>query len=77
MARAMITPHIGRHGLGLTAKAGWFGHGGSNAGYRCALHCREDLSHGAVVMTNSDSGAPLVQSVLAAIAKESGWPALP
>ncbi len=77
MARAMITPHIGRHGLGLTAASGWFGHGGSNAGYRCALHCREDLSHGAVVMTNSDSGAPLVQSVLAAIAKESGWPALP
>lgn len=77
MARLMITPHVGRHGLGFAAGGGWFHHGGANAGYRCHLICREDLSHGAAVMTNSDSGAPLVQRIVAAIAKESEWPHLP
>jgi len=77
MAELMITPHIGRHGLGFTAKDGWFGHTGGNAGYRCELICRADVSHGAVVMTNSDTGGRLIRPVLQAIAQESNWPTLP
>jgi CubicO group peptidase (beta-lactamase class C family) len=77
VAERMIIPHIGRHGLGFVGAQGWFGHTGSNAGYRCELICRADASHGAVVMTNSDSGGRLIRPVLQAIAQESGWPKLP
>ena len=77
MAERMIIPHIGRHGLGFVGGQGWFSHGGANAGYRCELVCRADASHGAVVMTNSDSGGRLLRPVLQAIAQESGWPKLP
>lgn len=77
MAQAMITPHIGQYGLGFQAGDGWFSHAGGNAGYRSQLFCRADASHGAVVMTNSDGGAPLLRPVLQAIAQESNWPDLP
>ena len=77
IAERMIIPHIGRHGLGFVGGQGWFRHGGANAGYRCELICRADASHGAVIMTNSDSGGRLIPPVLAAIAQESGWPNLP
>ncbi|MBI2686787.1 MAG: beta-lactamase family protein [Acidobacteria bacterium] len=77
MAELMIIPHIGRHGLGFVGAQGWFGHTGGNAGYRCELLCRADASHGAVVMTNSDSGGRLIRPVLLAIAQESNWPTLP
>ena len=77
MAELMIIPQLGRHGLGFVGAQGWFGHTGSNAGYRCELICRADASHGAVIMTNSDSGGRLIKPLLAAIAQESKWPKLP
>lgn len=77
MAELMIVPHVGRHGLGFVGSQGWFGHTGSNAGYRCEMICRADASRGAVVMTNSDSGGKLLRPLLEAIALESGWPKLP
>jgi len=76
-AERMIIPHIGRHGLGFVGGQGWFGHGGFNAGYRCELICRADASHGAVIMTNSDSGGRLIRPLLGAIAQEANWPKLP
>ena len=76
-AERMIIPHIGRHGLGFVGGQGWFGHGGANAGYRCELICRADASHGAVIMTNSDSGGRLIRPLLGAIAQEANWPKLP
>ncbi|MFN0104855.1 MAG: serine hydrolase domain-containing protein [Bryobacteraceae bacterium] len=77
IAERMIVPHIGKHGLGFVGAQGWFGHGGANAGYRCELICRADASHGAVVMTNSDSGGRLIRPLLGAIAQECNWPKLP
>lgn len=74
MAQAMMTPHVGKHGLGFGMDNDWFGHGGANAGYRCTLTCRPDGSYGAVVMTNSDSGAKLFGPILKALAGEYGWP---
>lgn len=76
-AESMIVPHVGRHGLGFVGAQGWFWHTGSNAGYRCELICRADASHGAVIMTNSDSGGALLRPLLEAIALESKWPKLP
>ncbi|HEU0123929.1 MAG TPA: serine hydrolase domain-containing protein [Bryobacteraceae bacterium] len=76
-AELMLRPHVGRHGLGFVGKDGWFGLAGANAGYRCEMQCRADGSHGAVVMTNSDSAGPIIRPVMQAIAQESGWPTLP
>lgn len=83
MAQQMITPQVRTptgeaFGLGVALKpAGqftWFGHGGSNVGYRCELlaHCRDGW--GAVVMTNSDQGTVLAQKIIRATAEEYGWP---
>jgi CubicO group peptidase (beta-lactamase class C family) len=76
-AELMVTPHIGQHGLGLVALGSkWFGHSGSNAGYRCRFWATRDGAHGAAVMTNSDNGDAVLTPILSAIAAESGWPAV-
>jgi CubicO group peptidase (beta-lactamase class C family) len=73
MARAMITPHVGRYGLGFVSESETFQHSGSNAGYRCRLVCTHEARHGAAIMTNSDNGGNLIGVILDAIAKESQW----
>jgi len=73
-AELMVTPHIGRHGLGLVAVPAWFGHSGSNAGYKCQFWAARNGGHGAAVMTNSDNGMKLIKPIFDAIAAESAWP---
>lgn len=51
-----------------------FEHSGGNIGYACLLDAYKDKPIGAVVMTNSDDGYPLVQEVFQAIARAYGWP---
>ncbi|WP_307828043.1 serine hydrolase domain-containing protein [Nocardioides sp. SYSU D00038] len=51
----------------------WFGHTGSNVGFRCAAVAGLRGRHGAVVMTNGDDGTPVVTSVLRAVATVLGW----
>jgi CubicO group peptidase (beta-lactamase class C family) len=86
IAREMVSPHISvggwtgglrSAGLGLfvggSPGARYFGHGGSNEGYRCyALGC--DAGCGVVVMTNSDSGMRVIGPLIRAIAREFSWP---
>ena len=74
MAKLMITPHVGSHGLGFVASTGWFEHSGSNAGYRAHLFCKDDASTGAAIMTNSDTGAKLIGVIRSALAREYSWP---
>lgn len=78
MARQMVTVQKGDYGLGLalagSGKAANFSHGGSNAGYRCQLVAYRETGQGAVIMTDSDSGGPLMNEVLRSIAREYGWP---
>jgi CubicO group peptidase (beta-lactamase class C family) len=76
-ARAMLTRGLGGHGVGpmvggSTARK-LFTHGGSNAGYQCALVVYED-GEGAVVMTNSDKGGALVGEIMRTIAHVYEWP---
>ena len=73
MAELMIDAPPGRHGLGLLSAGEWFEHAGANAGYRAHLWCKKDGSAGAVVMTNSDTGAKLIGAIRFALAKEYGW----
>ncbi len=48
-------------------------HGGSNEGFRCLLVAYPYRGDGAVVMTNSDTGGPLAEAILVAIAHVYGW----
>jgi CubicO group peptidase (beta-lactamase class C family) len=78
-AREMTTSVMDDYGLGLgvsgTGAAASFGHGGSNAGFRCHMVAFFSGGTGAVVMTNGDRGGPLAAEILRAIAHEYGWPA--
>lgn len=84
LARQMLTRQSGDDdtgfGLGpevhrMGTPAAWFGHGGSNEGYRAQVVMFPGTGQGAVVMTNSDLGGDLAFEVLRAIAREYGWPA--
>lgn len=77
MAREMLTVVDGGYGLGLSVvqtPALRFGHGGSNAGYRCALVAWPDKGQGAAIMTNGDYGSNLMQEILSSLSQEYDWP---
>ena len=78
MAREMITVQKGSYGLGLSldgsGPAASFGHGGSNAGFKCQMTAFVDGGRGAVVMTNGDQGSRLAAEIMRAVAAEYGWP---
>ncbi len=76
MAREMLTPVLGNHGLGPVTGGPpahrFFTHSGANAGYRCILVAYE-RGDGIVIMTNSDSGGTLMDEVLRTVALEYQW----
>jgi CubicO group peptidase (beta-lactamase class C family) len=75
MAREMLTPGMESHGLGPGIQEGGvhFGHGGSNAGFRCLLTASIDGGYGVAVMTNSDAGGRLASEVILTLAHLYGW----
>jgi len=81
VAREMLRPGKGSWGLGLSIEGAGrytrFGHGGSNAGFRCQMLAYLESGQGAVVMTNADGGGRLAAEILRAIASEYGWPGYP
>ncbi len=76
--RAMLTPAFGRSALGLFISeyggVSWFGHSGSNEGFKCDFRASFDGGHGVVVMTNSDTGFELCQDIIRAVAEVYHWP---
>lgn len=78
--REMLSPGIGSMGLGPAVMGRdetlRFSHGGANEGFRGRFVAYAELGKGAVVMTNSDSGNPLVEELLLAIAAEYQWPGM-
>ncbi len=76
LARQMLTRQIGDFGLGLALPSAGvfrFQHSGGNAGYRCFMVLSVESPDGVVIMTNSDSGEPLIWEVFQAIAQAYGW----
>ena len=71
----MLTPVVDdRPGLGWLPDGDWFGHGGSNAGYRCKVVGSVAAGVGMAVMTNGDAASPLlIGETLAGIADAYGW----
>jgi len=81
MAKEMLTPLKADYALGLAVngvgREARFGHGGSNAGFKCQMVAYIESGQGAVVMTNGDGGGRLAAELLRAIAAEYGWPGYP
>lgn len=80
LAKEMLTPGMGRWGLGVQMGGPnggrWFAHGGANAGYRERMIAFLGAGKGAVVLTNGDNGIPLFNEILRSIADVYDWPDL-
>jgi CubicO group peptidase (beta-lactamase class C family) len=76
--RMMLTRGLGEYGLGFFVEdlgdRTSFSHSGGVAGFRAQLYGYTGTGQGVVVMTNSDSGAALIDEILCSIAAEYGWP---
>jgi len=75
----MLTRGIGRHGLGFSIspeQPGWYGHGGSNEGFRSKMASLQDEPEGVVVMTNGEFGYDLAEEVIRSAALVYGWQVL-
>ena len=79
-AKTMMTrvPNAGGIGIGIDGKgkAFRFRHTGGNAGFVCYAVSFANTGRGAVVMTNSDNGFPLIHEIVRAISKAYNWPAM-
>ncbi len=75
LVEQMLQPHSNHWGLGpsISEDGRWFGHGGSNEGFRCQLIAFIDGGKGAAVMTNSDNGSALMRQIFTTIDDEYGW----
>jgi CubicO group peptidase (beta-lactamase class C family) len=79
LAKLMLTPVlVDGYGLGLglveVGGEAYFGHTGSNAGFRCRMLAHGRAGVGVVVMTNSDDGAQLASDIVELIARREQWP---
>jgi len=81
MVREMLTPvGVGDFAVGLAiAKKGegwYFAHGGSNWGFQCDLLAHRLKGYGVAIMTNSDSGRPVINAIEDRVAAAYGWDSL-
>ena len=76
-ARTMLTAVMSDYGLGIGSweqeGTRWFGHGGSNRGYKTMLRFSPETGEGIAIMTNGDRGGGVFQSIIGKVATEMGW----
>lgn len=78
MVEQMLTPQAENSALGLFIEgqdnSRRFYFAGSNVGFKCYMVGYVNSGQGAILMTNSETGAPLVFEVLRSIAAAYSWP---
>ena len=79
--REMVRPvGVGDYAVGFRIEKigqGWyFGHGGSNWGFRCDLIAHVAKGYGVAIMTNGDNGGLVVRELRERIARAYGWDTL-
>jgi len=79
--REMLSPvGVGDYAVGFAITKegqGWyFVHGGSNWGFQCDLFAHRLKGYGVAIMTNSDSGRPVINEIRARVAAAYGWDSL-
>jgi CubicO group peptidase (beta-lactamase class C family) len=79
--REMLSPvGVGDYAVGFAITKegeGWyFAHGGSNWGFQCELFAHRVKGYGLAIMTNSDSGRPVINEIRARVAAAYGWDTL-
>lgn len=77
LVKAMMQLQAPNQGVGVGLKGApvpfRFSHTGSNVGYKAIMLGFLDRPQGAVVLTNGDGGAELMNEIVRAIAEEYGW----
>lgn len=81
MMLEMVTPvGVGPYAVGFSVEKrgeGWyFGHGGSNWGFQCAMTAHRSKGYGLVMMTNGDNGPALMQELRDRIQQAYQWDVL-
>ena len=80
-AQAMVNPvGVGDYGVGFRVSKrgqGWyFGHGGSNWGFRATLLAHKVKGYGVAIMTNGDRGGVVLDELTARVERAYGWDSL-
>ena len=80
-AQQMVNPvGVGDYGVGFRVSKrgqGWyFGHGGSNWGFRATLLAHKVKGYGVAIMTNGDRGGVVLDELTARIERAYGWDSL-
>jgi CubicO group peptidase (beta-lactamase class C family) len=81
MTQEMVNPvGVGDFGVGFSISKrgeGWyFGHGGSNWGFRCNLIAHKVKGYGVAIMTNGDNGGMVMRELEDRIERAYGWDSL-